>query len=93
MLSATCPASKVCTPMYKHTVFFRRGRGHVEVPSGVRRAPRAASAALRWLAQTATRGGRFAGPFAGGGRAVSVRRGRERALQQRRDGAARGRPG
>jgi len=63
------------------------------VPAGVRRAPRAASAARRWLAQTATLGGRFAGPSTGGGRAASVRRGRKRALRQRRDGATRGRPG
>jgi len=63
------------------------------VLADVRTTRRAERAAHRWPAQTAARGGRFAGPPDGGGHTASFRRGRERSLWKRRDGTARGRPG
>lgn len=61
--------------------------------AGVHGAGRAASPARGRPPEAADRGGRVDGPSSRGGRAAGARRGRERAVPQRRDSAARGRAG
>lgn len=61
--------------------------------AGVHAAGRAERAAPDRPAATAVGGGRVNGPSGRGGRAAGPRCGRERAVRQRRDGAARGRAG